>query len=307
MASIIVTGGAGFIGSHIVDALIARGDEVTVIDIAPPHPLWGNTAATYIQRDIRDEHLADVCIDVRPEAVIHLAAHVDDRVSVIEPVENADHNIIGTINVLDAARVAGAKRVVFASTGVTYGEQENIPISEDAICRPLTPYAVSKLTGERYLRYFSLQLGLSGCALRLANVYGPRQDGSKECGAIAIFTKKLLQGERPFINGTGETTRDYVHVADVTRAFLLALESTEETVMNVGTGKETTTKKIFDLVAQAVGGNASALSRPEVTDAVARIALSAKKAEQVLGWRPERGIEQGIQETVQWYKAQGRA
>lgn len=305
MSSILITGGSGFIGSHLVDALIARGDEVTVVDILPAHPVWGNVQATYVQRDIRDEHLADVFIDAKPEYVIHLAAHIDDRASVREPVENAEHNILGTINVLDAARLSGVKRVVFASTGVVYGDQNILPIAEDAVPKPLTPYAVSKLTGERYLRYFTLQLGLSACALRLANVYGPRQDGSKECGAIAIFTKKLLAGEAPFLNGNGKTTRDYVYIKDVVNAFLCALESSEETVINIGTGVETSTEEIFSRVTKAVGTDIKPLPRPEVTDLVARVALSSRKAEEVFGWKSKKSISEGIQETVEWYKKEG--
>lgn len=304
MSSILITGGSGFIGSHLVDALIMRGNEVTVVDIIPAHPVWGNARATYVQRDIRDEHLADVFIDVKPEFVIHLAAHIDDRASVKEPVENAEHNILGTINVLDAARLSGVKRVVFASTGVVYGDQETLPIIEDAIPKPLTPYAVSKLTGERYLRYFTLQLGLSACALRLANVYGPRQDGSKECGAIAIFTKKLLAGEAPFLNGDGKTTRDYVYIDDVVSAFLSALESSEETVVNIGTGIETSTEEVFVRVAGAVGTDIKPLPRPEVTDLVARVALSSAKAEKVFGWKLKKSFSEGVRETVEWYKNQ---
>lgn len=304
MSSILITGGSGFIGSHLVDALIARGDEVTVVDILPAHPVWGNVQATYVQRDIRDEHLADVFIDAKPEYVIHLAAHIDDRASVREPVENAEHNILGTINVLDAARLSGVKRVVFASTGVVYGDQDILPIAEDAVPKPLTPYAVSKLTGERYLRYFTLQLGLSACALRLANVYGPRQDGSRECGAIAIFTKKLLGGEAPFLNGNGKTTRDYVYIEDVVSAFLSALESSEETVVNIGTGVETSTEEIFSRVIEAVGTDIKLLPRPEVADLVARVALSSAKAEKVFGWKSKKSLSEGIRETVEWYKNQ---
>lgn len=306
MASILVTGGSGFIGSHIVDALVRRGDTVTVIDIAPAPPVWGNVAATYVQRDIRDERLAEVFIDAKPDAVIHLAAHIDDRASIQEPVENAEHNVLGTINVLDAARVSGVKRVVFASTGVVYGEQSIFPITEDAAPKPLTPYAVSKLTGERYAKYFTLQLGLSTCSLRLANVYGPRQDGSKECGAIAIFSKKLLGGQTPFVNGTGKTTRDYVYVDDVVDAFLRALDATTEEIINIGTGKETATNDIFALVAKEFRSTIAPTPRPEVLDLVPRVALSSKKAADILGWQAKISLEEGIQKTAAWYKEQSK-
>lgn len=304
MASILITGGSGFIGSHIVDALIARGDTVTVVDILPKNPVWGNDQATYIQHDIRDVHFSDMVIEVQPEYIIHLAAHIDDRASVCEPVENAEHNIIGTINVLDAARIAGVKRVLFASTGVVYGDQQQLPITEEAVPSPLTPYAVSKLTGERYAQYFSLQLGLSICALRLANVYGPRQDGSQECGAIAIFTQKLLAGEVPSLYGDGTTTRDYVHVTDVARAFLFALASSEQNAVNIGTGIETSTKQLLIAVTEAVGVPYQVTVCPEVTDRVPHIALACAKAERIFGWKAEKTLMQGIQETIAWYKEQ---
>ena len=304
MASIVVTGGSGFIGSHLVDALIKRGDSVTIVDIALPSAVWGNPQATYVQRDIRDERLAEVFIDAKPDAVVHLAAHIDDRASVREPVENAEHNVLGTINVLDAARVSGAKRVILASTGVVYGEQKELPIGEETIPKPLTPYAVSKLTGERYAKYFTLQLGLSTCSLRLANVYGPRQDGSKECGAIAIFSKKLLAGESPFLNGTGETTRDYVYVDDVVQAFLQALGTSTDEIMNIGTGREASTKEIFSLVSQGLQKDIAPTPRPEVVDLVPRVALASHKAKEILGWQATTPLEGGIQKTLAWYKEQ---
>lgn len=302
MSSLLITGGSGFIGSHLVDACIERGYDVTVVDVAPPHPVWGNTHARYVQRDIRDQDLVDVFIATKPEYVVHLAAHIDDRASVIHPVENAEHNILGTINVLDSARVAGVKRLIFASTGVVYGVQTRIPTSEEASARPLTPYAVSKLTGERYLRYFTSQLGLSTCALRLANVYGSRQDGSKECGAIAIFTKKIFQGESPFLNGTGDTTRDYVYVDDVVDAFMRALTVSEEGVCNIGTGIETSTRDLFTKVTHALHSTVSPIPRPEVQDLVRRVALDCSRAREVLGWQPHVGLDAGIAKTVAWYQ-----
>lgn len=304
MSSVLITGGAGFIGSHLVDACVDRGDTVTVVDIARPNLGWENGAAHYIQRDIRDEHLADIFVEMHPEYVVHLAAHVDDRASVEEPVENAEHNILGTINVLDAARISGVRRLVFASTGVVYGEQVSVPIEEDATPRPLTPYAVSKITGERYARYFTSQLGLSTCTLRLGNVYGPRQDASRECGAVAIFTKKLLAGEAPFINGDGKTTRDYVYVKDVVQAFLQALESTEEGAVNIGTAREISTLQVLNEVAKHASSTVSSVSRKEVQDLVRHIALSYKKAGEVFGWKPTVSFEEGIGKTVAWYKSQ---
>ena len=304
MSTIVVTGGSGFIGSHVVDALIACGTTVVVIDREAPQALRKNSHAIYIQEDIRSERIHELFEVHKPTQVIHLAAHVDDRASIVNPEENASHNILGTINILQAARNAGVSRIVFASTGVIYGNQEHLPIAEDAAPYPLTPYAIGKLTGERYGKYFSLQGGASFCALRFANVYGPRQDGSKECGAVAIFTKNLLGGNDAFLNGDGTTTRDYVYVHDVVRACRAACESEEEGVINIGTGKETSTQELFSLVAQATDYKARPTHRPEIRDYVAHIALDSAKAKRVLGWEPQMLLQAGIQETVAWYKQQ---
>src|SRR5918994_4125454 len=234
----IVTGGAGFIGSHVVDALVARGDQVAVID-SLVHGTKENVqaAAELHVRDIR-EPLDDLFDSVRPEAVFHLAAQADVRVSVANPVEDADVNVVGTIRILEGARRHGAQ-VVFASTGgAIYGECEE-PAREDGTVEPLSPYGTSKLAAEEYLRSYNRLYGTRHIALRYGNVYGPRQDPHGEAGVVAIFFNCFLSGTRPKIYGDGRQTRDYVYAGDVVAATLAAAEHDDGGVLNVGTGTET--------------------------------------------------------------------
>ncbi len=308
---VIVTGGAGFIGSHLVDALVANGCQVVVIDKETPSDERRNAAAQYEQCDIRDAVVRQIFIDEQPEVVFHLAAHVDDRESVREPVMNAENNIIGSLNVFEAAasvatNVVGAsrvKKIVFASTGVVYGQAAVRPTSENELPQPLTPYAVSKLAGERYLHCYLALYGVDYVALRLSNVYGPRQDGSKECGALAIFTSKLLVGESVKINNDGLTTRDYVHVSDVVAAMLAAAESEVTGVYNVGTGVATSTNELLAMVAKELGVTPEITARPEVVDEVKHVTLEAMKAKNELGWAPQVQLADGLASTIAWYKA----
>ncbi len=298
----LVTGGSGFIGSHLVDALIARGDAVTVVDLVMPPDDVKNQEATYIVGDIRSANMTEMFLGVLPEVVFHLAAHIDDRASVLDPVMNAEHNILGTLHVLEASRKAGVRRFVFASTGIAYGRADVLPTPESTVSKPLTPYAVSKLTAERYLKCYESVHSLSWMALRFANVYGPRQDGSKECGAIAIFTKRILAGEPVAINNDGKTTRDYVFVGDVVNALLAASESVECEVVNVGTAQQTSTIELLEMVEASVGAASEHILRPEVADEVKQCALAIDKARKLLNWAPNMKLKEGIDTTVAWYK-----
>lgn len=300
--SAIVTGGSGFIGSHLVDALIERGVSVTVIDLVAPADDVKNAKASYKIADIRSAEMTTIFLGVMPEMVFHLAAHVDDRASVLDPVMNAEHNILGTLHVLEATRKSGVKRFVFASTGIAYGRADVIPTPESTVSKPLTPYAVSKLTGERYLKCYENIHGLSWMALRFANVYGPRQDGSKECGAIAIFTKRVFAGESIMVNNDGQTTRDYVHVNDVVNACLAAADSDACEVVNVGTAQQTTTESLLSMVEAAVGKTSEHIFRPDVADEVKNCALAIEKARRLLNWAPIMALKPGVEETVAWYK-----
>lgn len=300
--SAIVTGGSGFIGSHLVDALIERGVSVTVVDLVAPADDVKNAKASYKIADIRSAEMTTIFLGVMPEMVFHLAAHIDDRASVLDPVMNAEHNILGTLHVLEATRKAGVKRFVFASTGIAYGRADVIPTPESTVSKPLTPYAVSKLTGERYLKCYENVHGLSWMALRFANVYGPRQDGSRECGAIAIFTKRVLGSESIMVNNDGQTTRDYVHVNDVVSACLAAADSDAREVVNIGTAQQITTESLLSMVEAAVGQSSEHIARPDIADEVKNCALTIEKARKLLGWAPIMPLKAGIEETVAWYK-----
>jgi len=304
----LVTGGAGFIGSNLVDALLARGDEVTVADdlsTGRRANLDGALAAgaELVELDIRDrEALARLAAERRPETVFHLAAQIDVRKSLEDPAFDAAINIGGTANLLDAARAAGTGRVVFISTGgAIYGEGEEqpLPLSEEAPIAPLAAYGQSKYAAEGYLALYERLYGLAGVSLRLGNVYGPRQDPLGEAGVIAIFCGLLRSGGRPTVFGDGTQTRDYLYVGDVVAAALAAAESQVTGPLNIGTGKET---NVLELAA-ALGRLGGAEDfEPELAPArpgeVQRIALDASRAERELGWRPRTGLDEGLRLTL---------
>jgi UDP-glucose 4-epimerase len=297
----IVTGGSGFIGSHLVDALVMKGVDVTVIDFAEPK--YRNEKASYVNRDIRHEGLNEVFANLKPDVVFHLAAHIDDRASVNDPVMNAQHNEIGSLRVLEATRHAGARKILFASTCAVYGLAGKNPLKETMSPRPMTPYGISKLAIEYYLDFYQQRYGLPFVALRLANVYGPRQDGSKESGAVSVFTAKLLAGETPFMNDDGQTIRDYINVNDVVNAFVMAAESEAVGIMNISTKVGTSTGDLFANIAYQLGSDLQPIPRPEVKDAIKAVTLKYAKAKQILGWKPKISLNKGLKETVKWYKS----
>lgn len=299
---ILVTGGAGFIGSHLVGALLAQGHEVSVLDLVDPVPARKWDAAVYERGDIRDATLSTTMARLAPEVIFHLAADADDRKSVVDPLTSATHNVLGTVNLFEAALHASVRKVIFASTGVVYGAQEELPVSEDAVPKPLTPYAVSKLTGEKYGYYYAHERGLAFAGLRIANVYGPLQDGSKEVGAIAVFTNHLLQGKAPFMNGDGMTTRDYIHVSDVVSAFLCLLQDKAEGMYNAGTGIVTTTQEVFSLVSQVLHSSMTPQPRPEIKDVLKHVALAPQRLAAEFSWKPQVLFADGVRSTVEFYK-----
>ena len=294
----IVTGGAGFIGSHVVDALVARGDQVAVID-SLVHGTKENVqaAAELHVRNIR-EPLDDLFDSVRPEAVFHLAAQADVRVSVENPVEDADVNVVGTIRILEGARRHGAQ-VVFASTGgAIYGECEE-PAREDGTVEPLSPYGTSKLAAEEYLRSYNRLYGTRHISLRYGNVYGPRQDPHGEAGVVAIFLSRIRDGEQATIYGDGSQTRDYVFSRDVARAFVGAVGA-EGGVFNVGTGEETSVVALWDACLAAAGKEASAVNGPARLGELQRSCLDPRRAERTLHWRAEVPLASGLRDTWEW-------
>jgi len=294
----IVTGGAGFIGSHVVDALVAQGAEVAVVD-SLVHGAQDNvaTGAELHVRDIR-EPLDDVFDAVRPEAVLHLAAQADVRVSVERPVEDADVNVLGTVRILESARKHGAQ-VVFSSTGgAIYGECTT-SAPEDSPCEPLSPYGTAKLAAEEYLRAYNRLYGTRHIALRYGNVYGPRQDPHGEAGVVAIFLGALARGEQARIFGDGMQTRDYVYVGDVARATLAALGH-EGGVFNVGTGRETSVAELYELCARVAGSDRAAEHAPARLGELQRSFLDPTLAADTLGFRAMVDLEDGLRSTWNW-------
>jgi UDP-glucose 4-epimerase len=301
----VVTGGAGFIGSHVVDALVARGDEVFVLDnlVTGKREQVGG-AARFAEGDIREE--ADAVFDeARPDVCFHLAAQADVRVSVERPDYDADVNVLGTIRVLEAARRHEAQ-VVFSSTGgAIYGECDG-PAPESAPRRPLAQYGASKLAGEEYLATYNRLYGTRHVSLRYGNVYGPRQDPHGEAGVVAIFFNRFTAGETPRIFGDGKQTRDYVYVNDVVRA-TLAAAGVEGGVYNVGTGRETSVVELYELCRRVAGSDREPEFAAPRLGELQRSVLDVSLAVDELSWRPEYGLEQGLRETWDWIAAQAPA
>ncbi len=304
----LVTGGAGFIGSNLVDALLARGEEVTVLDdlsTGRRENLDGalTAGAALIERDVRDDNaVAESAAEARPEAVFHLAAQIDVRKSVADPAFDAAVNVGGTANVLEAARTAGARRFVFVSTGgAIYGEGEGqeLPLEESAPAEPLSPYGQSKFAAEGYLALYERLYGLSSVALRLGNVYGPRQDPLGEAGVIAIFCGRLRSGGRPTVFGDGTQTRDYIYVGDVVAAALAAADGGATGPINIGTGVETDVLELVRLLSELEGAESFEPEfAPPRPGEVQRIAIDPARAERELGWGAKVGMEAGLRLTL---------
>ncbi|HKH63949.1 MAG TPA: NAD-dependent epimerase/dehydratase family protein [Solirubrobacterales bacterium] len=304
----LVTGGAGFIGSNLVDALLARGDEVTVVDNLSTgrrvnlEPALA-AGAELVELDIRDgEALSRLATEKRPERIFHLAAQIDVRKSLADPFFDAGVNVGGTANVLEAARASECGRVVSISTGgAIYGEGEGqqLPLPENAPIAPLSAYGQSKFAAEGYVSLFERLYGVSGVSLRLGNVYGPRQDPLGEAGVIAIFCGLLKEGGRPKVFGDGTQTRDYIYVGDVVSAALAAGESDATGAINIGTGVETNVLELIEAL-KGLSGNESFDPEfaPARTGEVQRITIDAGRARRELSWRAEMGLEEGLRVTL---------
>lgn len=378
---LLVTGGAGFIGSHVVDAYIQAGHEVWVIDdLSRGKREQVNPHARFIRMDLRSPGLGDLLAEGHFDCISHHAAQIDVRVSVVDPARDATINILGTLNLLEAARAHGVSRIIFASTGgAIYGTQRHFPATEQHPTAPLSPYGVSKLSVEHYLEYYRQVHGLQYAVLRYANVYGPRQDPEGEAGVVAIFCGKILRGQRLIIYGDGEQTRDYVYVGDVARANLLALrylttsvESVESVesiesrlnnsitqrlndsssgprslpaagcppresvaplsrgplpavsrdsidlkrprlknsrtqelnnIFNIGTGIETSVNALAAMLLEAADADCPVVHQPGRPGEQARSAIDPRKAEHLLGWKPLNSLEEGLLQTLAWFRA----
>lgn len=304
MLKVLVTGGAGFIGSNLTDRLLADGHHVRVVDDLSTGKEANLEAALETGRcelevmSVTDKAISDFLCDI--EIVYHLAAQADVRVSVADPVFDVDVNVLGSVNVFEAAANAGVRRVIFASSGGTiYGEPEQLPVSEAAPQKPLNPYGVAKKAAGDYLYYYDQVRGLEGVALALANVYGPRQDPHGEAGVVSIFAGQIAEGKVPVIYGDGTQTRDFIYVDDVVDAFVAASDRGRG-LINIGTGKETSVNSLYHAIASAMDFNKDPAHRPPRTGELSHIALDVKLAESELDWNPETSISDGLIKTITW-------
>ncbi|MEL4163666.1 NAD-dependent epimerase/dehydratase family protein [Corynebacterium bovis] len=300
----LVTGGAGFIGSHLVDALLADGHTVTVVDDLS-HGRRTNLpdGVPLVEADIRTADLDAIVAEAAPEVIFHLAAQINVRSSVEDPVGDATLNILATIRLAEAARRHGVRRIVHTSSGgAIYGRPE-LPVTESTVPDPESPYAASKYAGEIYLGTYRHLYGLECAFIAPANVYGPRQDPHGEAGVVAIFCRNLLAGEPTRVFGDGGNTRDYVYVGDVVRAFILAAGTAGNGLrFNIGTGVETTDRRLHSLVAEAAGAPDDPAFAPARLGDVPRSALDNTRAREVLGWEPQTDLAAGIARTVEYFR-----
>jgi len=302
---ILVTGGAGFIGSHVVDAFVERGHEVAVLDdLSTGDEQLVHPEAEFFEGDIRDvERVEEVFASFRPDVLDHHAAQMDIRRSVADPRFDADVNILGSLTLLDACARHQTRRVIFASTGgAVYGEQVRFPADEEHPEDPLSPYGAAKLAVEKYLGVYRAVHDISYAALRYGNVYGPRQNPFGEAGVVAIFAHMLLDEEEPVINGDGLQTRDYVYVGDVVAANLAALEGSGSLVVNIGTGRETTVVDIYRAIVDAAGWGGEERHGPPKPGEQRRSVIDPVRAWETWGWRPQVPMEEGLRKTVDYFR-----
>jgi len=301
---VLVTGGAGFIGSHLVDRLIQEGHEVVVVDnLSTGKRRNLNRAARFFKLDIQSWRLERVFRNERPNVVMHLAAQMDVRKSVEDPVFDAQVNVLGTLNVLQQAVRHGVRKVVFSSSGgAIYGEQEIYPAPESHVTRPLSPYGISKLCGEQYLSYYQRVSGLQVVNLRYANVYGPRQDPDGEAGVVAIFIQKLLNNEQAIVNGNGRQTRDFVYVEDVVEANLAVMGQETQGTYNVGTGEETSINDVLRILVGHTNSTCKELHGPAKHGEQVRSVIDASKIRQELSWEPRTELSDGLKRTIDYFR-----
>ncbi|MEA2687551.1 MAG: UDP-glucose 4-epimerase [Candidatus Eremiobacteraeota bacterium] len=307
---IVVTGGAGFIGSHIVDAYVAAGHEVVVVD-----SLWSHgggrrenipDGVSFVHMDVRDDGIQRIFSDFKPEIVSHHAAQHSVAIGSRDPKYDANVNVIGMLNVLEAAVKAGSRKVLFASSAATYGDVDTMPVDESSPQRPVSPYGITKMVTEHYLRFFKADHGLDYTALRYGNVYGPRQDPNGEAGVIAIFLGKFLQKQSVRIDWDGEQTRDYVNVADVVRANVAALDKGSGEIFVIGTGKKTSVNEIYRAMVEVTGFEAPVTHAPRRPGDAREVYFNPAKAKRELGWEAQVSLIEGMRKTYEFFKEKER-
>ena len=302
--NILVTGGAGFIGSHIVDAYINNNHNVVIIDdMSKGQKEFINPKATFYKKSIADTDLADILKNERIEVINHHAAQISVSDSVKNPVKDAKSNIIGTLQLLQNAVECGVDKFIYASTGgAIYGEQDYFPAKEDHPQKPTSPYGLSKLSVEGYLRFYKEQYGLKSIIFRYGNVFGPRQNPNGEAGVVAIFFNRLIKGKAPIINGDGQQTRDYIFIRDIVHANLLALNLNDSDTFNVGTGQETTVEKLTELILEVSESNITTQTSKKNNFEQRRSSLDNKKLKEALEWSPQFSLKEGLSETFNFFK-----
>jgi len=306
---ILVTGGAGFVGSNLVDSLIEKNHEVVVVDnLSTGKKENLNGKAKFYEVGIRDPKISEIFEEERPEAVFHLAAQISVRESVKDPKKDAKINVLGSLNVIQSfiehfeSDISRAKFIFTSTGGAIYGDTEEIPTPEDYLAFPVSPYGIHKLTVEKLLNYYNKEKGLPFTTLRLGNVYGPRQDPLGEAGVVAIFTNQFLEGKQPVIYGDGEQTRDFVYVEDVVKAHLLALKECKNEIFNVGTSYETSINEIFHALKKITDSDMEGKHGKAKPGEQRRSCLSSSKIKKELGWSPKYDLYQGLKKTVEWFK-----
>ena len=305
---VLVTGGAGFIGSHLVDRLVQEGNQVVVVDnLSTGKRKQVSKKAQFYKMDIRSKRIERVFRKERPLIVIHLAAQMNVRLSTDDPIFDAEVNILGTLNLLEHAVKSGVRKVTFASSGgAVYGEQEVFPAAESHRTEPMSPYGISKLAGEKYLAYYTNTTGLRHVVLRFGNVYGPRQEPEGEAGVIAIFSKLMLDGGQPIINGTGKQTRDFVYVDDVVDAIMATIGEDIQGIYNVGTGQEASVNECYEIIKELTNSSCKDLYGAAKKGEQFRSVLDVKKMRERFGWDSQVSLPDGLKMTVEFFKAQGK-
>ena len=301
----LVTGGAGFIGSHIVDALIRRHIKVFVVDdLSTGKRKNVNPNAKFIKLSINNPQFPKLIARMKPDIIFHYAAQIDVRKAVIDPPKDARTNIMGTVTLAHYAAVNGTKKIIFASTGgAMYPDTIKPPYSEKVVPEPVSPYGIAKRASEMYLHFAFLQHGLSYTCLRFSNVYGPRQNAKSEAGVISIFAQKMIDGKSIVINGDGKQTRDFVYIDDVVRANMIAMNRKVSGIFNIGTGKQTDINTIFKKLRKILNTDTAEHHGPAAHGEVLRTSLDCKKAKKDLGWSPKTGLDIGLKKTVNFFKS----